>query len=77
MDFEDEMDFEEERLLRLPEVLRLTGLGRSTVYAWIKAGRFISRRKIGHRAVGFRAGDLFEWLQARAIVDDEDLQKES
>ena len=69
------MEFEDERLLRLPEVLRLTGLGRSTVYKLIKAGRFIPRRKIGHRAVGFRAGDLFGWLKARAMVDDEDLQK--
>ncbi len=71
------MDFEEERLIRLPEVMRLVGLRRSTVYKLIKEGRFIPRRRTGTRAVAFRAGDVYEWIKARPIVDDEGLQNES
>ena len=36
----EEGDLEAERLLRLPEVLRLVGLAKSTVYGLIKAGLF-------------------------------------
>ena len=77
MDFEDEKDLEEERLLRIPEVLRLVGLSKSTVYKMIKEGRFVKRRRNGTRAVAFRLGDVYEWIKERAIVDDEGLQKES
>ena len=76
-DHEDEKDQEQERWLRLPEVLRLVGLSKSTVYKMIKEGRFVKRRRNGARAVAFRLGDVYEWMKARAIVDDEGLQKKS
>ena len=77
MDSEDQMHFDEERLIRLPELLHLIGLSKSTVYLMIHEGRFIKRRKTGTRAVAFRLGDLYEWMKTRAIVDDEGLQKKS
>jgi predicted DNA-binding transcriptional regulator AlpA len=37
------------QLIRLPEVLRLTGLSRSTVYRLEKAGCFVPRVRLGDR----------------------------
>jgi predicted DNA-binding transcriptional regulator AlpA len=41
------------RVIKLPEVLRLTGLGRSALYARIKAGDFVRPVRLGQRSVGF------------------------
>jgi prophage regulatory protein len=55
-----------ERVLRRPEVERLTGLARSTIYSWIDRGCFPKPVKLGERSVGWREGDVREWLEARA-----------
>ena len=44
---------DDDQFLRLPEVLRLVGLCKSTVYRLEAAGLFPRRRKIGPRAVGW------------------------
>ena len=54
-----------ERILRLPEVLSRTGLGRSTVYAMMEKGEFLRPVRLGARAVGWRESDLADWLAAR------------
>lgn len=53
-------------VFRLPQVCELTGLGRSTVYAAIKAGSFPAPFPIGARAVGWSAAAIEAWLAARA-----------
>lgn len=55
-----------ERVLRRPEVQRLTGLGRSTIYCWMSRGRFPRPVRLGERLVGWRESDLRDWLAARA-----------
>lgn len=53
------------RLLRLPAVLKLTGLGRSTIYRWIADGSFPAPVQLGPRAVAWRSSDLDRWAQSR------------
>jgi len=55
-----------ERVLRRPEVQRLTGLARSTIYSWISRGLFPKPVRLGERLVGWRESDLRDWLAARA-----------
>ena len=57
-------DAENFRTLRIQTVLELTGLGRSTVYALVKAGRFPKPLRLGPRAVGWRLSDVLAWLEA-------------
>lgn len=53
------------RLVRLPEVLKMTGLARSTIYKWICEGRFPPPIKIGGgRCSGWRAREVFQWIEA-------------
>ena len=50
------------RLMRLNEVLDLTGLSRATLYRKIQAGTFPAQHKIAERCCGWRAGEVTVWL---------------
>lgn len=51
--------------LRMPTVVRMTGLGRSTIYRLIADQRFPRPVKLGPRAVAWRRADLDRWSEAR------------
>jgi len=53
-------------LARLPTVLKMTGLGRSTIYRWIADGSFPPPVRLGPRAVAWRWSDLDEWTRSRS-----------
>lgn len=59
------MNLEGHRLLRLPEVLRATGLSRSTLYRKIKESAFPSPVQLGERAVGWRESEVIAWIDGR------------
>lgn len=42
-----------QRLLRLKQVRTITGLGRSTIYRWMEAGRFPKPVRLGPRSVAW------------------------
>ena len=52
----------EDRILRLPEVLALTGLSRSTIYPRVEEGTFPKQINLGSRAVGWLDSDVQNWL---------------
>ena len=51
--------------LRLPAVLRATGLGRSTVYRMVAEHKFPAPVKLASRAVGWRRDEVWQWTIAR------------
>jgi prophage regulatory protein len=53
------------RLLRTPEVLRITGLSRMTIHRLEKLGSFPMRRRIGRQAVGWIDAEINEWIASR------------
>lgn len=53
-------------VLRLKEVLELTGLSRSTIYAEIKAHRFPRQVNLtSRRCVGWSSEEVRAWIDAR------------
>lgn len=54
-----------DRLIRRPEVESLTGLSRSTIYAWIRSGDFPAPVPLGARLVAWRESDVTAWIEAR------------
>ena len=52
-------------LLRLPAVLRATGLGRSTLYKLISERAFPPPVKLAKRAVAWRQEEVQRWASAR------------
>lgn len=57
---------EENRLLRIDEVRRLTTFSQVHVYRLIKSGKFPRPVQIGVRRVGWRAQEIFSWLAERS-----------
>ena len=53
------------RIVRMHELLRLTGMSRSGVYRAMKAGAFPARVAIGVRAVGWRHDEVMRWINGR------------
>ena len=54
------------RILRLPQVIELTGFSRSSIYALMKTGEFPLNIKLGQRAVGWKEQDITNWINTRA-----------
>lgn len=50
------------RIYRRPDVERITGLSRSSIYDFMARDRFPRPVKLGKRAVGWRACDVHDWL---------------
>ena len=63
------------RLLRLPEVIEITGLGRDTIYRHIREDRFPRQRRIGERASGWREDEIRAWVDSRPAVKRFDSKK--
>ena len=53
------------RILRRPEVLRVCGIGESTLYEWVSSGLFPAPVRIGAHAVDWRESDIIKWLESR------------
>lgn len=58
-------------ILRLPEVLRLTGLSRSSVYRLESLGQFPARVKLSESASGWRAQQVQEWINSRPLANQQ------
>ena len=49
------------RIYRLPDVMNLTGLSRSSIYLRISTNEFPKPIKIGRRAVGWTEDSIITW----------------
>jgi len=64
------------RMMRLDEVLTLTGLSRATLYRKIGAGTFPSQHKLATRCCGWRAGEVDIWLRNPVTFTVADLDRD-
>lgn len=53
------------RLVRLPEVMSVTGLGRSSIYELEAKGKFPKRIALTPRASAWSWNEVLEWVDAR------------
>ena len=54
-----------EKLIRLPEVLRRTGFGRSHIYNLINQGEFPKQIQISSGSVAWLESELEAWMEDR------------
>ena len=63
-------------LLRMPEVIALVRLSRSSIYAMVCQGIFPVPVRIGRRAVAWRLRDIQEWLESRPLTRPQTQEEE-
>lgn len=54
--------------LRMSSLVRVTGLGRSTIYRLIADQKFPSPVRLGPRAVAWRQSEIDKWSETRQIA---------
>lgn len=57
-------------ILRRPDVERVTGLPRSSIYERMAEGKFPKPVKLGDRAVGWVEAEIAKWLEQRIVERD-------
>lgn len=57
------------RLLRLPEVVDITGLSYTTIWRREKEGEFPRRRRISGNIIAWRSDEIEEWVESLPAVD--------
>ena len=50
--------------MRMPEVMRLTGLSKSTIHRRYRAGTFPRPLRLGPQSIGWRREEILEWLES-------------
>lgn len=53
-----------ERLIRMKDVMRITGLSRSRIYQYIGEGRFPDSVSLGGRSVAWVESEVFKWVES-------------
>jgi prophage regulatory protein len=59
------------RLLRLPEVMRLTGYSRDTIYRLGREKKFPQRIELSERASRWREDEITEWIERHSAARHE------
>ena len=53
------------RFVRLPEVVQLTGVSRSTIYRWMANGEFPKQVSLGGNTVAWLEAEIEDWIQKK------------
>ncbi|MDA1155576.1 MAG: AlpA family transcriptional regulator [Proteobacteria bacterium] len=53
------------RLIRLPDVMSKTGLGRASIYRYIDLGKFPAPVRVGERASAWVEQEIDAWISDR------------
>jgi predicted DNA-binding transcriptional regulator AlpA len=56
---------EDDRILRMKEVQKLTGVSRSTIWRLEKSGQFPRRVVLGLSSIGWLKSDVLDWINQR------------
>ena len=57
-----------DRILKLPEVVEITSLSKSTIYEYLKTGEFPKQVKLTKKSVGWRESEIIAFLDSRVAV---------
>jgi prophage regulatory protein len=61
---------EMERIIRRDEVLKITGLTKSSLYRSISEGEFPRQVRLGKNSVGWHLSSVLAWVHSRPVVEE-------
>ena len=62
-----------ERMMRIPEIIQVTGLSKTTIWRRVKNGDFPAPVRLGSmatRSIGWRESEVEGWLGSRPVFDE-------
>lgn len=64
----------EHQIIKLPSVINMSGLSRTTLYSRIEKGTFPKQISLGERSVGWIKSEILEWIDSRIKERNEGLK---
>ena len=61
---------QENNVIRLPEIMRITGMSKPTIYLWMSQNKFRKPIHIGARSVAWIEREIFAFIQERIGARD-------
>ena len=61
-----------QRLLRIDDVMDLTTLSKDSIYKKMKAGKFPRSRRLGKQSVAWLRSDILEWIESLPFSEPND-----
>lgn len=56
---------EQEQFIRLPRIIEISGLGRSTIWSYVKMGKFPVPIKLSERVTVWRLSEINQWIEEK------------
>jgi len=53
-----------DKLIRLPRVMELLGIQRSTVWAWVKSGKIPKGTKLSHKVTVWKESEILAYISS-------------
>ena len=60
-----EQTMSNKKIIKIPKVIEMTGLSKSTIYVLISRGEFPAQIKLSERASGWLESSIDEWIDTR------------
>ena len=60
-----------EKLIRIPRVMELIGIKKSTVWLWVKQGKLPQPNKLSSRVTVWRESEIIEYIQNIGLLNEE------
>lgn len=54
------------KVLRLDELIKITGLSKSTIYKEMSRGKFPEKIPLTRRSVGWLESEIYKWIETRS-----------
>jgi prophage regulatory protein len=67
----DKIQNTEYQIIKLPSVINISGLSRTSIYNRIEEGTFPKQISLGERSVGWVKSEIISWIDSRIKARDE------
>jgi prophage regulatory protein len=64
----------EHQIIKLPSVINITGISRTSIYNRIEEGTFPKQINLGERSVGWVKSEILEWIDVRIQARNEGVE---
>jgi len=70
----DKIQNTEHQIIKLPSVINMAGISRTSIYNRIEEGTFPKQISLGERSVGWVKSEILEWIDSRIKARDEGVE---